>query len=276
MNIALFGGTFDPIHRGHLNVARAAAERFKLKEVWFVPADIPPHKQKAPVTSFFHRYSMVALALAGEPDFLPSLLEAPDPEAHVERRPSYSIDTIRKVKAGLRKSDRLYFLIGIDAFREIGTWYKAEELLRECDIIVAARPGYSLDDVVGSLPKGMRPKDDDAVMWQKSPSLRQAQGRLYRQKRAVERGGTRRNQAGLLELPGVRLHLLPETHEDVSATQIRTATRRGTALKKLVPDAVAEYIRKEGLYRGMPHTKAKQKIGRGGSGLKRPTQAKSA
>jgi nicotinate-nucleotide adenylyltransferase len=267
MNIALFGGTFDPIHRGHLIVARAAAERFKLKEVWFVPADIPPHKQKAPVTSYFHRYSMVALALAGEPDFLPSLLEAPDPEAHVERRPSYSIDTIRKVKAGLRKSDRLYFLIGIDAFREIGTWYKSEELLGECDFIVAARPGYSLEDVVGSLPKGMRPTDDDAVMWQKSPP--------YRQKRAVERG-TRRNQAGLLELPGVRLHLLPETHEDVSATQIRTVTRRGTALKKLVPDAVAEYIRKEGLYRGTPHTKAKQKIGRGGSGLKRPTQAKSA
>ena len=171
MNIALFGGTFDPIHRGHLNVARAAAERFKLKEVWFVPADIPPHKQKAPVTSYFHRYSMVALALVGEPDFLPSLLEAPDPEAHVERRPSYSIDTIRRVKAGLRKSDRLYFLIGIDAFREIGTWYKAEELLRECDFIVAARPGYSLADVVGSLPKGLRPKDDDVGSWQKIDSI---------------------------------------------------------------------------------------------------------
>ena len=130
MNIALFGGTFDPIHRGHVNVARAAAERFKLKEVWFVPADIPPHKQKAPVTSYFHRYSMVALALAGEPDFLPSLLEAPDPEAHVERRPSYSIDTVRRVKAGLRKRDRLYFLIGIDAFRDIAKWYEAEALLK--------------------------------------------------------------------------------------------------------------------------------------------------
>ena len=77
MNIALFGGTFDPIHRGHLNVARAAAERFRLREIWFVPADIPPHKQKTPVTSYFHRYSMVALALADEPDFLPSLMEAP-------------------------------------------------------------------------------------------------------------------------------------------------------------------------------------------------------
>ena len=218
MNIALFGGTFDPIHRGHLNVARAAAERFKLKEVWFVPADIPPHKQKAPVTSYFHRYSMVALALAGEPDFLPSLLEAPVPEAHVERRPSYSIDSVRRIKAGLRKSDRLYFLIGIDAFREIGTWYKSEELLGECDFIVAARPGYSLADVVASLPKALRPG----------------------KKRA----------SGSLELPGVRLHLLPETHEDVSATQIRAAMKRGGALKKFVPDAVAEYIRKEGLYRG--------------------------
>ena len=231
MNIALFGGTFDPIHRGHLNVARAAAERFKLKEVWFVPADIPPHKQKAPVTSYFHRYSMVALALVGEPGFLPSLLEAPDPEAHVERRPSYSIDTIRRVKAGLRKRDRLYFLIGIDAFREIGTWYKAEELLGECDFIVAARPGHSLADIVNSLPVGLRPKDNDAVLRRETPP--------YRQKRAVERG-TR---------SGVRLHLLPETHEDVSATEIRAAAKRVAGLKKLVPDAVAEYIHKEHLYR---------------------------
>ena len=89
MNIALFGGTFDPVHRAHLNVARAAAKRFRLREVWFVPADIPPHKQKMPVTSYFHRYSMVVLALADEPDFLASLLEAPEPEAHMERHPSY-------------------------------------------------------------------------------------------------------------------------------------------------------------------------------------------
>ena len=234
MNIALFGGTFDPIHRGHLNVARAAAERFKLKEVWFVPADIPPHKQKAPVTVYYHRYAMVALALAGEKRFVPSLLEAPDCEVGgKERRPSYSIETVRRVKSMMGARDRLYFLIGIDAFRDIGTWYKAEELLRECDFIVAARPGYSLADVVGSLPKGL----------QENRPHRQAQGRLYRQKRAVERG-TR-----LLEFRGVRLHLLPETHEDFSATQIRACIKRGAGLKNLVPDAVAEYINKEHLYR---------------------------
>src|SRR5208337_3480610 len=222
MNIALFGGTFDPIHRGHLKVARAAAERFKLKEVWFVPADIPPHKQRVPVTSYFHRYSMVALALAGELDFLPSLLEAPEPEAHVERLPSYSIDTVRRVKAKLGKRDRLYFLIGIDAFRDIAKWYEAEALLKECDFIVAARPGYSLNEVTSSLPK----------------ALRRSAAEMRKQK-----------ATGLLVLPGVRLHLLPETHEDVSATQIRAAMRNRKGLTKLVPDAVAEYIRKEGLYR---------------------------
>jgi len=230
MNIGLFGGTFDPIHRGHLKVARAAAERFKLREVWFIPADIPPHKQKAPVTSYFHRYSMVTLAVADEPDFLPSLLEAPDPEAHMERRPSYSIDTVRRVKAGLRRGDRLYFLIGIDAFRDIAKWHEAEALLRECEFIIAARPRYSLADVASSLPKGLRPAVTEL--------------RKFRKSKFEE----------ALRLPGVTLHLLPETREDVAATQVRAAIKRGRGLTELVPDAVAEYIRKEGLYRGPRRT----------------------
>ena len=118
----------------------------------------------------------------------------------MERRPSYSIDTVRRVKAGLRKGDRLYFLIGIDAFRDIAKWHKAEELLRECEFIVAARPGYSLEDVASSLPEGLR------------PSL--AKVRALRQPRA---GGS------AAACRALRLHLLPETHEDVSATQIRAA-----------------------------------------------------
>jgi len=222
MNIGLFGGTFDPVHRGHLNVARAAARHFRLREIWFVPADVPPHKQKVPVTSYFHRYSMVVLALADEHDFLPSLLEAPEPEAHMERRPSYSIETVRKVKAGLRRGDRLYFLIGIDAFRDIAKWHNAEELLGECEFIIAARPGYSLEDVAKSLPEGLRP--------------------TLKELRAVGLDEALRKR-------GVTLHLLPETHEDVSATQIRAAMRNGKSLTELVPDAVAEYIQKEGLYK---------------------------
>jgi nicotinate-nucleotide adenylyltransferase len=225
MNIGLFGGTFDPIHRGHLRVARAAADRFKLRETWFIPADIPPHKQKSPLTSYFHRYSMVALAVANEPDFLPSLLEAPEPEAHMERRPSYTIDTIRKVKADLRRGDRLYFLIGIDAFSDIAKWYKSEELLQECEFIVAARPGYSLNDVGCCLPRDIRPPLKELKKYRND------------------------SRNGSLRLPRITIHLLPDTHEDVSATQIRAAMRKGRDLSELVPDTVADYIRKEGLYR---------------------------
>jgi nicotinate-nucleotide adenylyltransferase len=226
MNLALFGGTFDPIHRGHVVVARAAAAKFQLKQVRFVPADIPPHKQKTPLTSYYHRYAMVSLALAGEKEFVPSLLEAPDPDRDgAGRQPNYSIETVRRVKKTLSKSDHLYFLIGMDAFKDIAKWYKAEELLGECDFIVAARPGYSLADVAFSLPEKIRP--DAAVT------------KLFRKEK----------MAGPLVLPGATLHMLPETHENVSATQIRVALERGGALTRLVPDAVAEYIHKEHLYR---------------------------
>jgi nicotinate-nucleotide adenylyltransferase len=226
MNIALFGGTFDPIHRGHVIVARAAAAKFGLKQVWFIPADIPPHKQKTPILPFYHRYAMVALALAGEKAFVPSLLEAADPAAGgSQRKPSYSIDTVRRVKAMLGKSDHLYFLIGMDAFKDIAKWHEAGALLGECDFIVAARPGYSLADVASSLPGELRPGV--------------AVTKLFRKQK----------MEGPLVLPGATLHMLPETHENVSATQIRAAVGRGGALKRLVPDAVAEYIQKEQLYR---------------------------
>ncbi len=225
MNLALFGGTFDPIHRGHVNVARAAAARFELKQVWFVPADIPPHKQKTSITSFYHRYAMVTLALAEEKQFIPSLLEAPALSSE-PRQPSYTIETVRRVKKRLGKSDRLYFLIGMDAFKDIAKWYKADELLGECEFIVAARPGYSLADVASSLPPKLRPKPEVTALFRK-------------QKEWSE-----------LVLQGARLHLLPETAEDVSATQVRAAVERKGALKRLLPDAVANYIVKEQLYAG--------------------------
>ena len=234
MNLALFGGTFDPVHRGHLKVARAATAQFALKQVWFVPADIPPHKQKEPVTPYYHRYAMTALAVAGEKEFIPSLLEAPDLNALAkDRRPSYSIETVRHVRKMLGKSDHLYFLIGIDAFKDIAKWYEAEALLKECDFIVAARPGFSLADVASSLPSGLRP---NATVT-----------KLFR-KQKID---------GPLVLPGATLHLLPETHENVSATQIRAAVGRGGALQKLVPDAVAEYIHKQQLYRASSKVKAR-------------------
>src|SRR5438105_1669644 len=131
MNIALFGGTFDPIHRGHMALARAARDRFALKRILFVPASVPPHRQHQPAAPFVHRYAMVVLATTGEKEFIPSLLEAPGvvnigtgkkAGQHAQAGANYSIDTIRRLKSSFGKSDRLFFLIGIDAFKDIAKW----------------------------------------------------------------------------------------------------------------------------------------------------------
>src|SRR5450755_975193 len=158
MNLGLFGGTFDPIHLGHMALARAAQERFQLGRIYFVPSNIPPHRSQGSVASYFHRYAMVVLGTMGERAFCASLLEAPEVDGpaasggksrdggRTPARPNYSIDTVRRLKRTMKKSDRLFFLIGIDAFDEIAKWHHAEALFGECEFIVASRPGYSLAD----------------------------------------------------------------------------------------------------------------------------------
>lgn len=221
MNIGLFGGTFDPIHRGHIALARAASEAWSLGRVYFVPANIPPHKQRYTLTSYFDRYAMVTLATSAEKTFFPSLLEAPEGAAHE----NYTIDTVRRLKPVLKKSDKLFLLIGIDAFKDIGKWREAQALFRECEFIVASRPGYSLADVASSLPEKLRP----------SP--------------AVIKPFAKHSAKGDLVLPGVTIHLLEDINEKVSATAIRDAVRAKKPLGKLVDPAVAEYIRKRELYK---------------------------
>src|SRR4051794_29694970 len=113
--VALFGGTFDPIHKGHLAVAQAALEtpRFGLDTIYFVPADIPPHKQQRPITAYHHRYAMIELALREYPHFAPSRIE--DPE-NSHGQPNYSVNTVRRFKKehGLSSED-FYFIVGIDS-----------------------------------------------------------------------------------------------------------------------------------------------------------------
>lgn len=221
MKIALFGGTFDPIHLGHLAVARAAAEKFDLGRIYFAPADLPPHKQRRRLTDFQHRFAMLALATAEDPRFVPSLLDA-----HTGQ-PNYSIDTVRRLKTSLKKSDKLYFLIGIDAFNEISTWHKPVELLAEVEFIVVSRPGFSLADVGRALPEPLRPTD---LML-----------RAMRQQQAE----------GTIALMGATIHLLGAVREKVSSTQIRAAAGKSVKqLSRYVPRLVAEYIKKEHLYQG--------------------------
>src|ERR1700746_2366553 len=233
MNIGLFGGTLDPIHKGHLALAHSAQVRCDLGRIYFVPTNVPPHKTSQPVASYFHRYAMTALATQSEKTFLPSLLEAPgefilhdkkSAKASIASAPNYSVDTIRKLKQCLKKSDRLFLLIGIDAFKDIAKWREPEALFAECEFIVASRPGYSLADVATALPEQLSPRDAVTKPFAKQPAK------------------------GDLVLPGVTLHLLDDVNQNVSATAIRQAVAAKRPIKKFVPESVEEYIKKEGLY----------------------------
>jgi nicotinate-nucleotide adenylyltransferase len=152
MRTAIFGGTFDPIHSAHLEMAHRAAEQFRLDQVLFIPAGNPPHKHAD--ASFEHRYRMVELACAADPRFIASRLE----EGFAK---SYSIDTIERVKAmsaaapnaaaphaaatpNTDGNGALFFIIGSDAFAEIQTWHRWEEVIRAVDFIMMGRPGHEI------------------------------------------------------------------------------------------------------------------------------------
>jgi len=143
LKLAIFGGTFDPIHEGHLALARAAVSRFGLDRVLLVPAARPPHKSGVTHAPYADRVAMAELAVAGEPRFEVSRLEE-----HTER--SYSIYTIDKVRATLAPGDVLYFLIGADAFDELQTWYRWRDVLREVRFLVVSRPGHPYEPPPGA------------------------------------------------------------------------------------------------------------------------------
>ncbi|MBV9179819.1 MAG: nicotinate (nicotinamide) nucleotide adenylyltransferase [Acidobacteria bacterium] len=232
MNIGIFGGTFDPIHKGHLALALRARAQCKLSRVYFVPTNFPPHKTSQPVAAYCHRYAMTALATAGEKTFVPSQLEAPPSALRTESsarghilRPNYTIDTVRKLKQELNKSDRLFFLIGIDAFRDIAKWHEPDALFQECDFIVASRPGYSLAYVANVLPEKLRPREELTRPFAKEPAK------------------------GDLVLAGVSMHLIDDLNLHISATAIRLALAGKRSITRMVPESVEEYIKKEGLYR---------------------------
>ena len=122
MNLGILGGTFDPIHFGHLRVAEEMGEELGLERVYLIPAALPPHKDEKPVTSFQHRMAMTRIAVEGSP-----VLEALDLEGRRQGR-SYSIETLREFRQTIEGSFGLFFIIGLDAFLEIGTWKEYEAL----------------------------------------------------------------------------------------------------------------------------------------------------
>ena len=140
MRLALFGGTFDPIHSAHLTVALEAADKFQLDQVWFVPAAHPPHKSDLTGASYEERCKMVELACQGDARLVVSLLESGAGK-------SYSIDTIERVRVS---GEEPYFIIGADAFAEIATWHRWQDLVRLTEFIVVTRPGHRYDAPPGT------------------------------------------------------------------------------------------------------------------------------
>ncbi len=218
--VAIFGGSFDPVHIGHLAVALAAQRRFHLDEIHFVPCGQPPHKSKHALAPYLHRYAMVSLACAEHLHLSASMAEAG--EDHSGRHVHYSVDTVRHFRHSTRyPGHHLYFLTGADAFLEIPTWRHYEALLGLCDFIVVSRPGFRLDALRLVIPPEMlrRPDPDSAPLDRRAILLR---------KTAV--------------------HLLDAVHSTVSATEIRRRVHRRQSIHGLVPPRVEEYMHKQGLY----------------------------
>ncbi len=160
---------------------------------------------------------------------MPSLLEAPEetPSSRKDRqeKPNYTIETIRRLKQSFKAADQLFLLIGMDAFAEIANWHQAEALFKECEFIVAGRPGYSLADVANALPESLRPRAEVTKPFHKQAAT------------------------GDLVLPGVTIHLLEDLHQPASATAIREAATTGKPLGRFLDPAVSDYIKKMGLYK---------------------------
>jgi nicotinate-nucleotide adenylyltransferase len=209
----ILGGTFDPVHFGHLRAAEEVADAFDLSTVMFIPAAKPPHKEKRELTSFTHRWRMLELALVGNPRFALSDLE--------NRRSgkSYSVETLTQLLTQLGQDALLYFIVGLDAFLALPTWHRYRDLFSLCHFVVVARPGYSLAQL------------DDMLHTAVSESYRfdeQMSGFVHPQHRTV--------------------YVRQVTLMDISSSKIREYVSRGRSVRYLLPIEVHAYIHEQGLY----------------------------
>ncbi|MBC7362548.1 MAG: nicotinate-nucleotide adenylyltransferase [Candidatus Aminicenantes bacterium] len=211
----LFGGTFNPIHCGHLKAAEEVLRYFPLDRILFIPSYIPPHKSQKEVVAVEHRLRMVEIACQNQPKFLVSDVEARNPA------PSYSIVTLRKLKE-IYPEDRFFFIVGSDAFLEIETWKDYTELLKECSFIVVSRPGFGLRSVRGVIEKI---RQENLAGIEKFSLLSPDE----------------------LSVNGV--YLLEINSPDISSSEIRKRLQSGLPITGLVPEGVEEYINKYNLYR---------------------------
>jgi nicotinate-nucleotide adenylyltransferase len=212
--IGVFGGTFNPVHLGHLRAAEEVRETQALDEIRFVPAAVPPHKAAAAVASAAHRLRMLELAVADVPGFAISTIELERPG------PSYSVDTLRRLRAEVGAARRLVFVVGFDAFRDLDTWKEHGAIFELCDIVVVTRPPSPAQLGIDDVPVAARD-----VLWYDpaSESFRHPSGHV--------------------------LTLQRITALDISAAAIRGRLAARRSIRFLVPAPVEAYIASHGLYR---------------------------
>lgn len=213
----VLGGTFDPIHLGHLAVADAARRMLALDEVLLIPSLVPPHRTAGPAASPFHRFAMVAMVCAAHPYLVASDIEL------VRPGPSYTADTLRRLHAAGYAAWQIFFLTGADAFAEIATWREYPDVLSLAHFVVSSRPGISAAELPARLPDlalRMLTVHDEGVM--------------------------------VPDETAPRVFLLDCPTPDVSSTDIRSRARDGRPIAGLVPPAIDRHIRRHGLYGAPP------------------------
>jgi nicotinate-nucleotide adenylyltransferase len=224
MRIAFFGGSFDPPHRGHVAIATAAADRLALDRVLVAPVGRQPLKNGLSMAPYADRLAMVKLAFSQDTRFEASTLDAPRPDG----QHNYTYETLSQLKRSLPASSDLFCLLGADSFHTVAHWHLAEKLMLLCDFIIAARPGYPLQQVGSQLPDGMRVRDEVEM-----PGLVEVHLQSVANPDAVS-----------------SLYVLTEPEEDISATALRQALaseETATSDRMLAP-TVADYICAHRLY----------------------------
>ncbi len=211
----MFGGTFNPIHLGHLRGAEEIWQALRLDEVIFIPSSVPPHKATEKVTEAKHRLEMVKLATSGNPHFSASDLELSRPGR------SFSIDTIRYFRE--RYKDVFFFILGGDAFQEIETWRDFQNLFSLCHFTVMVRPGSQENISPSPFPESVIPDF---------------------------RYDTR--ERAWVHRTGHRVYLKEIRFLDISSTRVRELIAKGETVRYLIPAEVEAYIRTYGLYRKKP------------------------
>ncbi len=223
MKAGVLGGTFDPIHLGHLHLARHTQRLFGLSQVYFVVACTPPHKRAKTIIPFSHRFAMVSLATAGERSFVPSLIELEPPES------PFTIHTLGKLARcdGRRPLD-FYFIAGEDSLLDVSNWRQSEKLLTSYNFVFASRPGVEHADASAVLP----PKAVSHLRHLRGLAPRQVRRRIKLEEQTSEN----------------RIFMIDVAALDISATQIRALASAGKRIDRLVPPSVHEYIQKQSIY----------------------------